>query len=44
MAAIQPNPETTTGPPGAARGPSRGRRLWSSASILFDSRIANVGF
>ena len=44
MAAIQPNPETTTGPPGAARGPSRGRRLWSSASILFDSRIATVGF
>ena len=26
-----------------ARGPSHGRRLWSSLSILFESRIATVG-
>ena len=44
MAAIQPTPETTTGPPGIAPGPSRARRLWSSMSILFESRIATVGF
>ena len=40
MATVQPMPEET---PSVARGPSRGRRLRSSLSILFESRIATVG-
>ncbi len=44
MAAIQPTPETPLGPVATAGGPSRGRRLWSSLSIIFESRIATVGF
>ena len=44
MAAIQPTPETPIGPVATAGGPSRGRRLWSSLSIIFESRIATVGF
>ena len=43
MAAIQPTPETPLGPVATAGGPSRGRRLWSSLSIIFESRIATVG-
>ena len=40
MAPFQPGPEE---PLSIARGPSHGRRLWSSLSILFESRIATVG-
>ena len=40
MATFQPAPEETLS---VARRPSRGRRLWSSLSILFESRIATVG-
>ena len=44
MAAIQPTPETPIGPVATIGGPSRGRRLWSSLGIIFESRIATVGF
>lgn len=40
MATFQPAPEENLS---VARGSSRGRRLWSSLSILFESRIATVG-
>lgn len=44
MAAIQPTPETPIGPIAPAGGPSRGRRLWSGIAIIFESRIATIGF
>jgi peptide/nickel transport system permease protein len=40
MAAVQPAPEESRS---VAREASRGRRLWSRLSILFESRIAIVG-
>lgn len=48
MAATQPEPtkpsrSPLTGSAGVAGSPSRLRRLWNSASLIFDSRVATVG-